>query len=220
MDTLDAVIGQADIVVLMLPLTPQTKRIFDRERLGKMRPGAAFINVARGALVDQAAMTQLLQSGHIGAATLDVFEREPLPAEDALWQMPNVLITPAPRIRGDPVFLGQTDRSQYPARRGRRTAGQHHRAVARVLTGFRSSTHFATSRTGRPPTPSRSNADLRPASVRLTVRHRTPAGRVMNWKQLFALCRKAVGAWADDYAPSMGAAISYYTIFSRWPPCW
>lgn len=94
MDTLDAVIGQADIVVLMLPLTPQTKHIFDRERLVKMRPGAAFINVARGALVDQAAMTQLLQSGHIGAATLDVFEREPLPAEDALWQMPNVLITP------------------------------------------------------------------------------------------------------------------------------
>ena len=94
METLDAVIGQADIVVLMLPLTPQTKHLFDRQRLLKMRPGAAFINVARGALVDQAAMTQLLQSGHIGAATLDVFEREPLPAEDALWQMPNVLITP------------------------------------------------------------------------------------------------------------------------------
>ncbi|MDM0070213.1 glyoxylate/hydroxypyruvate reductase A [Variovorax sp. J31P207] len=94
METLDAVIGQADIVVLMLPLTPQTKHIFDRERLVKMRPGAAFINVARGALVDQAALTALLQSGHIGAATLDVFEREPLPAEDALWQMPNVLITP------------------------------------------------------------------------------------------------------------------------------
>jgi glyoxylate/hydroxypyruvate reductase A len=94
METLDAVIGQADIVVLMLPLTPQTKHIFDRERLLRMRPGAAFINVARGALVDQAAMTRLLQSGHIGAATLDVFEREPLPAEDALWQMPNVLITP------------------------------------------------------------------------------------------------------------------------------
>ncbi|MGO4393656.1 2-hydroxyacid dehydrogenase [Variovorax sp. M-6] len=94
METLDAVIGQADIVVLMLPLTPQTNRLFDRGRLEKMRPGAAFINVARGALVDQAALTELLQSGHIGAATLDVFEREPLPAGDALWRMPNVLITP------------------------------------------------------------------------------------------------------------------------------
>ncbi|MDM0034266.1 glyoxylate/hydroxypyruvate reductase A [Variovorax sp. J22P271] len=94
LETLDAVIGQADIVVLMLPLTPQTRQLFDRARLEKLRPGTAFINVARGALVDQAAMTELLQSGRIGAATLDVFEREPLPADDALWRMPNVLITP------------------------------------------------------------------------------------------------------------------------------
>lgn len=94
METLDSVIGQADIVVLMLPLTPQTNRLFDRERLNRLRPGAAFINVARGALVDQAALTELLESGRIGAATLDVFEREPLPAGDALWSLPNVLITP------------------------------------------------------------------------------------------------------------------------------
>ncbi|XAH24860.1 glyoxylate/hydroxypyruvate reductase A [Xylophilus sp. GW821-FHT01B05] len=94
METLDCVIGQADIVVLMLPLTPQTNQLFHRERLQKMRPGVALINVARGALVDQVALTDLLRSGHIGAATLDVFEREPLPAVDALWSMPNVLITP------------------------------------------------------------------------------------------------------------------------------
>ncbi|KQP49456.1 glyoxylate/hydroxypyruvate reductase A [Pseudorhodoferax sp. Leaf274] len=94
MDTLDTVLGQADIVVLMLPLTPQTQNLFDRARLRRLRPGAAFVNVARGALVDQAALTALLASGHIGAATLDVFEREPLPAGDPLWRMPNVLITP------------------------------------------------------------------------------------------------------------------------------
>lgn len=94
MEALDAVISQADIVVLMLPLTPQTNKLFDRERLERMRPGAAFVNVARGALVDQAALTDLLRSGHIGAATLDVFEREPLVAGDPLWSMPNVLITP------------------------------------------------------------------------------------------------------------------------------
>lgn len=94
METLDTVLGQADIVVLMLPLTPQTQNLFDRARLQRMRPGAAFVNVARGALVDQAALTALLQSGHIGSATLDVFAREPLPADDALWGMPNVLITP------------------------------------------------------------------------------------------------------------------------------
>lgn len=92
--TLDDVLGQADIVVLMLPLTPQTLGLFDRTRLERLKPGAAFVNVARGALVDQAALTALLESGHIGSATLDVFEREPLPADDPLWRMPNVLITP------------------------------------------------------------------------------------------------------------------------------
>lgn len=94
MEALDGVLGQADIVVLMLPLTPLTKKLFDRERLQKMRPGAAFVNVARGALVDQVALTELLHSGQIGTATLDVFEREPLAAGDPLWTLPNVLITP------------------------------------------------------------------------------------------------------------------------------
>lgn len=94
LDTLDGVLGQADIVVVMLPLTPQTRGLFTRERLEKMRPGAAFVNVARGALVDQPALAELLRSGHIGGATLDVFEREPLPADDPLWHLPNVLVTP------------------------------------------------------------------------------------------------------------------------------
>ncbi len=94
METLDEAIGRADILIVMLPLTPQTHGILDRQRLEKLPHGAAFVNVARGALVDQAALTGLLQSGHVGAATLDVFEREPLPAGDPLWRMPNVLITP------------------------------------------------------------------------------------------------------------------------------
>ncbi|MDB5877814.1 MAG: serA3 [Variovorax sp.] len=94
METLDDVIGRAEILVVMLPITPETHRIVHRERLQKLPRGAAFINVARGALVDQTALTELLQSGHIGAATLDVFEKEPLPAGDPLWAMPNVLITP------------------------------------------------------------------------------------------------------------------------------
>lgn len=92
--TLDAVLGQADIVVLMLPLTPETRGLFDRARLQRLKPGAAFVNVARGALVDQAALTALLAEGHIGSATLDVFAREPLPADDPLWGMPQVLVTP------------------------------------------------------------------------------------------------------------------------------
>ncbi len=94
MQTLDTVLSQAEIVVLMLPLTAETRGLINRERMLRMPRGAALINVARGALVDQEAMTALLASGHLGGATLDVFEREPLPADDPLWGMENVLITP------------------------------------------------------------------------------------------------------------------------------
>ena len=94
METLDAVLSQADILVVMLPLTPTTRGLLSRARLMRLPRGAAVINVARGSLVDQAALTQLLEEGHIGGATLDVFEREPLPADDPLWRMENVLITP------------------------------------------------------------------------------------------------------------------------------
>ncbi|CAM4192077.1 2-hydroxyacid dehydrogenase [Kerstersia similis] len=93
-DTLETVLSQADILVVMLPLTPETRGLLNRQKLLKLPHGAALINVARGALIDQAAMTELLQSGHIGSATLDVFEHEPLPASDPLWLLDNVLITP------------------------------------------------------------------------------------------------------------------------------
>ncbi len=94
LDTLDTVLTQADILVIMLPLTQDTNGLLNRDRLARLPRGAVVINVARGAIVDQHALTELLQTGHIGSATLDVFEREPLPASDPLWRMPNVLITP------------------------------------------------------------------------------------------------------------------------------
>ena len=93
-ETLDTVLSQADILVVMLALTPKTRGLLSRERLLRLPQGAAVINVARGALVDQAALTELLSNGHIGSATLDAFEHEPLPEDDPLWRMPNVLITP------------------------------------------------------------------------------------------------------------------------------
>lgn len=94
LESLDTVVAQTDILVIMLPLTANTHDLLDRTRLERLPQGAAVINVARGAIVDQLALTELLQSGHIGSATLDVFEREPLPSDDPLWSMPNVLITP------------------------------------------------------------------------------------------------------------------------------
>jgi glyoxylate/hydroxypyruvate reductase len=93
-ETLDTVLSHADILVVMLPLTDTTRGLLSRDRLMRLPRDAAVINVSRGSVVDQAALTELLQQGHIGGATLDVFEREPLPAGDPLWEMENVLITP------------------------------------------------------------------------------------------------------------------------------
>lgn len=91
---LAAVLNQSDIVVCLLPQTPQTSGLLDAERLSQMKRGAAFINVSRGAIVDEAALIDALQTGQIGEATLDVFAAEPLAADNPLWTMENVLITP------------------------------------------------------------------------------------------------------------------------------
>jgi len=92
--SLDAFIASSDILVVMLPLTPHTEGLLSAERLALLPAGSCFINVSRGALVDQTALTEALASGRIAEATLDVFDREPLPPEDPLWALDNVLITP------------------------------------------------------------------------------------------------------------------------------
>ncbi|APG18370.1 glyoxylate/hydroxypyruvate reductase A [Kosakonia radicincitans DSM 16656] len=92
--SLNDFLSQSDILVVMLPLTPHTAGLLSAERLSRLPYGAAFINVSRGAIVDQAALTDALRSGQIAEATLDVFDREPLPSCDPLWRMDNVLITP------------------------------------------------------------------------------------------------------------------------------
>ena len=91
---LDAVLRESDVVVLAAPDTPETRGSIDAGALARMRPGAILVNVARGSLVDEDALVEALRSGRLRGAGLDVFAREPLPEEHALWGMDQVLITP------------------------------------------------------------------------------------------------------------------------------
>lgn len=90
---LEEVLPEADIVVLSLPLTEESRYLIDRERLASMKKGAVLVNLARGAVVDTEALLWWLETGQ-GAAVLDVFEEEPLPVDSPLWQMENVILTP------------------------------------------------------------------------------------------------------------------------------
>jgi phosphoglycerate dehydrogenase-like enzyme len=91
---LPELLGEADIVSLLVPLTSTTGNLIDRKRLAMMRPGAILINTARGGLVEQAALLEALKSGRLSAAGLDVFATEPVPADEALLQLDNVVVAP------------------------------------------------------------------------------------------------------------------------------
>jgi phosphoglycerate dehydrogenase-like enzyme len=90
---LDAVLGEADHVVITLPLTAETRGLFSTARLAAMKPGAHLYNVGRGAIVDSAALLSALRSGHLAGAGLDVTDPEPLPADSPLWSEPGVIVT-------------------------------------------------------------------------------------------------------------------------------
>jgi len=91
---LPRLLAEADWVVLAVPATAETHRLIGAEQLCRMKPTAWLVNLARGALVDEAALVTALREGWIAGAALDVFEQEPLPAASPLWQLENVIITP------------------------------------------------------------------------------------------------------------------------------
>lgn len=93
-ERLHEMLAASDFVVVAVPLTPDTKGMLGAAELRAMKPGAILINIARGAVIDEAALIDALRSGHVGAAGLDVFETEPLPPSSPLWTMPNVIVTP------------------------------------------------------------------------------------------------------------------------------
>lgn len=92
-EDLDELLPQSDVVVLTLPLTDETVHLFDGERIAKMKDSAVLVNIARGKIVDTEALIQALNSRLFGAV-LDVFEEEPLPKDNPLWDMENVILTP------------------------------------------------------------------------------------------------------------------------------
>jgi phosphoglycerate dehydrogenase-like enzyme len=93
-ERLHEVLSRVDAVVVCAPATPDTHDLFDAAAFAAMRPGAVFCNVARGSLVDEAALLDSLRSGHLGAAVLDVTQQEPLPADSPLWDTPNLRLSP------------------------------------------------------------------------------------------------------------------------------
>ncbi len=93
-DKLPEVAGQVDFLIVLVPLSDGTKKLIDAKILKAMRPSAYLINIARGPVVDEAALIEALKAGEIAGAGLDVFETAPLPADSPLWDMENVTITP------------------------------------------------------------------------------------------------------------------------------
>ena len=120
-DGLRHVLGKADIVVVLLPLTPETRGLLDHARLKQMKRGASLINFARGPIVPEAALLEALSSGHLVHAVLDVFDAEPRAPEHPYWAHPD--ITVLPHISA-PTTLGTASRLVAQNIEGFLTRGQ------------------------------------------------------------------------------------------------
>lgn len=106
-DSLDPLLDAADVIMLATQLTDATYHMFSAAQFARMKRSAFIINMARGPLIDEAALLEALTSGEIGGAGLDVFDREPLPADSPLWDAPNMIITP----HATPAMPDKTQRS-------------------------------------------------------------------------------------------------------------
>ena len=93
-DRLGEALEGADIVALCLPETNETRHLLSRGRMEALKKGAVILNIGRGSAIEQDALVELLEEGHLGGAGLDVASPEPLPVDSKLWNMPNVIITP------------------------------------------------------------------------------------------------------------------------------
>ena len=94
MDRFQDLLGRSDAVVICCPLTPKTRGLIDDAAFAAMKPTAYVVNVTRGPIIDRDAIANALRTGTIAGAGLDVTPIEPLPEDDEIWSMPNVVITP------------------------------------------------------------------------------------------------------------------------------
>jgi phosphoglycerate dehydrogenase-like enzyme len=124
----------ADYVVLITPLTEQTRNLFGAAEFALMAPHARFINVGRGALVVEDALLAALNDGQIAGAALDVFVEEPLPQENPLWRAPNCLISP--HMSGDTIEFEAAMADQFMANWGHYLAGEPLNNIVDKKLGF------------------------------------------------------------------------------------
>ena len=103
LDRADEVLGTCDVLVLTVPLTEATRHLVDRAFLKRLKRGALLVNMARGGIVDQAALAEALAEGQLAGAAVDATDPEPLPADDPLWDAPNLIISPHFAAAGSPA---------------------------------------------------------------------------------------------------------------------
>jgi len=131
---LHELLAESDFVVLAVPLTTETRHLIGEAALRAMRPSAVLINIARGPVVNEAALVRALKEGWIGGAGLDVFEQEPLPPESELWGMENVILSP--HISGGTEIYNQRAVSIFCENLRRYLAGERLRNLADPARGY------------------------------------------------------------------------------------
>jgi phosphoglycerate dehydrogenase-like enzyme len=134
-------LAESDYVIIIVPLTPETYQMFGEKELSAMKPTAFLINVSRGKIIDEPALIRALEEGWIAGAGLDVFFEEPLPPDNKLWELPNVIYSP--HVGGDPLGLWDTLTVQFGQNLLRYLAGKRLYNVIDKQKGYQTSgPHF------------------------------------------------------------------------------